>query len=284
MGIGPEARAGMISSLSDERDTTDMDQPRIAFAGDRAVAVEALEHLLDTGIRPVALLMPPPGRASHDGELLDRCSRELRPAVLRGGEFREAPGLELLASLGPDFLVSVHFPYLVPPSVLGLPRRGCLNLHPAYLPFNRGWHTATWAILDGTPLGATLHYMDEGIDTGAIVHQERLEVEPGDTAATLYPRLFALEVEVFKEGWRRVVEEGSKGSPQTGLGTAHGRDDLRRSGVQRVELDEPTPPRALLRRLRGLSTSRVEEAAYFEETGRRFRVQVIITDDGPERG
>lgn len=256
-----------------------VDTPRIAFAGDRSVAVEVLDHLIGVGVRPLALLLPLAGRASHRGELLERCP-DLEPThVLPGAEFREESGRQLLGSLGLDLLVSVHFPYLVPPSVLGLPARGCLNLHPAYLPFNRGWHTATWAILDGTPLGATLHYMDEGIDTGRIVHQEKLEVEPADTAATLYPRLFALEVEVFKEGWRRVVEEGSEGTPQTGVGTAHGKDDLRRSGVQRIELDEPASPRALLRRLRALTTSRVEEAAYFEERGRRFRVQLSITED-----
>lgn len=258
---------------------------RIAFAGDRKVAVEVLDYLIDTGVHPVALLLPPPARASHDQALLARC-RSLPPAhVLRGAAFRQPAGIALLRSLELDFLVSVHFPYLVPPDVLGLPRRGCLNLHPAYLPFNRGWHTATWALLEGTPVGATLHYMDTGIDTGAIVHQKQLQAGPGDTAADLYPRLFEAEVEVFREGWPGAAAGTTTVVQQTAeTGTSHTKTDLFRREVQCIDLDEQVRAGELLRRLRALTTSRIDEAAYFEDRGRRFRVQVKITEETSAAG
>jgi methionyl-tRNA formyltransferase len=252
---------------------------RVAFAGDRAVAVEVLDHLLAAGVRPVALLVPSVGRASHASALIERCGHLDRSAVLTGAAFRQPQGVEVLRALDLDFLVSVHFPYLVPQVVLGIPRRGCLNLHPAYLPFNRGWHTASWAILEGTPIGATLHYMDAGIDTGPIVHQEELEVGPADTAASLYPRLFALEVEVFRRGWAAVLEGAVPAHQRREAGTAHDKDQLHQPEVQRIALDEPVPPRDLLRRLRALTTSRVEEAAYFEQAGRRFRLQLTVVEE-----
>ena len=75
-----------------------------------------------------------------------------------GREFRERTGIAFLGELELDLILCVHFPYLLPPEVLSIPSKGCLNLHPAYLPWNRGWHTPSWAILEDTPGGATLHW------------------------------------------------------------------------------------------------------------------------------
>ena len=94
----------------------------------------------------------------------------------------------------------MHFPYLLRRPVLDTARAGVLNLHPSYLPYNRGWHTPTWAILDGTPAGASLHYIDESLDTGDLVCQKQAEIDPSDTAHTLYAKLKVLEVQVFTEG------------------------------------------------------------------------------------
>ena len=252
----------------------------MAFAGDRAIAVSVLDHLVESGTSPLALLVPDPGQASHADALERRCPSLGPDRVLRGPAFRQPAGVTLLRSLRLDFLVSVHFPYLVPEDVLGLPRHGCLNLHPSYLPYNRGWHTVTWALLEGAPVGATLHYMDAGVDTGPIVLQRELEVGPEDTAATLYPRLFALEVDVFKEGWPLALGgRGERREQARGSGSSHRRTDLFDPAVQRIDLEAPQAPGDLLLRLRALTTNRPEEAAYFEVEGRRFRVQVSITPD-----
>ncbi|HSO50886.1 MAG TPA: formyltransferase family protein, partial [Acidimicrobiia bacterium] len=169
---------------------------RIAFAGNRSVARRCLQHLIEVGVKPMALLIP----TGDETELQELAG--LGPEhILVGGEFRESGGIELLRSLDLDYILGVHFPYIVPEAVLGIPRIGALNLHPALLPHNRGWHTASWAILEGTPIGATLHFMDRGVDTGDIVAQVELEVRPDDTAHTLYARLLDLEVELFRSAW-----------------------------------------------------------------------------------
>ena len=135
-------------------------------------------------------------------------SPSLAGRVFRGAEFRNPASLEALGALGLDYIVGVHFPYSSARRRCGFPAMGVLNLHPALLPYNRGWHTASWAILDGTPAGATLHFMDEGVDTGDIVHQREQVVSPADTADTLYQRVKRLELEVFREGWA-MIEAGS---------------------------------------------------------------------------
>jgi methionyl-tRNA formyltransferase len=70
-----------------------------------------------------------------------------------------------------------------------------LNLHPV-LPYNKGWNTPSWAILDNTTYGATLHFMTEALDEGDIIHQKKLEIVFADTANTLYQKALELEKEV----------------------------------------------------------------------------------------
>ncbi len=252
-----------------------MSAPRIAFAGDRDVAVEVLRYLVDQGAEPSALLMPED--ASHGGELRALCPSLAPGQILVGRAFAEAAGMELLRRLELDFIVCVHFPLIVPKAVLELPRAGVLNLHPAYLPWGRGWHTPSWAILEGTPAGATLHFMDTGVDSGDIVDQERLEPDPGDTAHTLYARLKELELEVFERAWPLLAEGTYERRPQPEGGSRHRRADLLDDDVQR--LDPQAPTQAALERLRALTTDRWEEAAFYEANGRRFRVRVEIRED-----
>jgi methionyl-tRNA formyltransferase len=257
------------------------DRLKIAFAGDRDVAVEALAVLLGMGDRPAALLLSDQDRASHDTALVSLCETAgISPPVIRGRQLADPRAIELLRRLELDFIVCVHFPYLLRRPVLDAAKSGVLNLHPSYLPYNRGWHTPTWAILEGTPAGASLHYMDESLDTGAIVCQLPCDVDPAETAHTLYQKLKALEVEVFREGWTRIRRGLRQGIPQApAAGSSHRRQALFDPAVQRIDLESTAQAGDLLRRLRALTTSRLDEAAYFDSGGRRFRVQVTIVPD-----
>lgn len=257
-----------------------MSSLRLAFAGDRQISVRVLEFLLKQECRPLALLVSEPGRATHDQELMDLCGFLPDERILRGREFRDSDGLKLLRSLDLDFILGVHFPYVIPEAVLEIPRAGVLNLHPAFLPCTRGWHTPSWAILEQCPYGATLHFMDTGVDTGDIVHQKEVEVTEGDTADSLYQRVLAAEFEVLVEAWPSLASGTYRRFPQpTDAPPAHRKKDLFRDDLQRLDLNASVKTADLLRRLRALTTNRVDEAAYFELDGRRHRVQVIITED-----
>lgn len=245
------------------------------MAANRGIGVQALRLLLEHQIQPVALLIP-------KGRSADRSNAELVRALptvplLQGKEFREAGGLARLLSLNIDYLLSVHFPYIVPQTVLDVPRIGSLNLHPAYLPFNRGWHTPSWAILDQTPYGATLHWIDAGMDTGDIALQHKVDVLASDTADTLYARVLAAEIEILREAIPLLKTNSVPRVAQEGQGTEHLKSDLRR--VRRLDLDERMPVREVLRRIRALTTNRDEEAAWFELNGERFLVQLSIRQD-----
>lgn len=259
-----------------------MKELRFAYAGDRDISVWVLDFLLERGYQPSVLMICDSPQASHGTALIERCPFLDESLILRGRQFRTEEGIHLLRSLDLDFLISVHFPYLVPESVLAIPKRGAINLHPAYLPYNRGWHTPTWTLLDNTPAGATLHFMVPEIDAGDIIHQKRLEASPADTAHSLYERLKLLELEVFQEAWGEVVNGNCRRRPQQlDMGTQHHRKELFSEDIQKIDLDQTVRAGDLLRKLRALTTSDIRESAYFEVDGRRYRVQISIQEDLP---
>jgi methionyl-tRNA formyltransferase len=247
---------------------------RVALAGDRDVAVRVLEFMIDQGVPPVALVVHEHG--SHTGELIEKSGLD-KGRILRGTAFKEPDGLRLLRSLDLDYFVSVHLHAIVSREVLELPRIAALNLHPALLPFNRGWHTPSWAILDRTPFGATLHVMEEDVDVGDIVHQRELPISPADTAHSLYKRVKELEVQVFREAWPWILSSRLPRRPQDlGAGTAHRRQDLFAPTVQEIDPGEAVEASQLLDRLRALTTDRLDEAAYLVVNGRRYRFQLRV--------
>tara|TARA_B100000315_G_scaffold256619_1_gene302973 strand:+ start:1668 stop:2222 length:555 start_codon:yes stop_codon:yes gene_type:complete len=173
--------------------------PRIAYAGNRDISVWVLGFITKQGVKPVALMIPDENQATHAQELVDLCDYLDDSRMLKGSQLRTEHGISLLEKLNPDYITCVHFPCIVPKEVLEIPKHRVINLHPAYLPYNRDWHTPSWAVWEGTPYGTTLHFMDEGIDTGDIIHQKQIKILSSDTADTLYKRVMKLEFEVFKD-------------------------------------------------------------------------------------
>lgn len=127
-----------------------------------------------------------------------------------------------------DLWISVHCDKIFSKDELAIPKEGVLNLHNSYLPWNRGAHACTWAIVDQTPHGATMHWLDEGIDTGDIFHRERLQLRENESADDLYQRTMELEVKVFRESMRLLLAGNRPRIPQVGIGSFHKKADFER--------------------------------------------------------
>lgn len=242
---------------------------KYVFAGDRQISVNILKWMIEKGYRPAALMVSSGNNESHADELI-KVSELPKNRVLIGKSFSELSSIETLKSLGADYFIGIHFPYIIPSEVLNIPKVGFLNLHPAYLPYNKGWHTPSWAILDGTPYGATLHFMSETLDEGDVIHQKLLYIKPNDTANSLYKRVLSLEEEVFYEAFDDLISLCPKKSNQKNKGTSHVKRDLESAQVlNNLEVK-------VVNKLRALTTNKVKESAYFEKEGKRYYVQVKI--------
>lgn len=253
----------------------------IGYAGDRQIAVEILSFILEQGISPSLLLVSDAELKSHSDELVSLCKDIDLGNILTGSQIKDPRSIEKIKKMNLDYLICIHFPFIIPVEILNSVNIGVLNLHPAYLPYNRGWHTPTWAIIDDTPYGATLHFMDPSLDTGDIIHQKQLEICPTDTADSLYHKVLQLEVKVFKEAWPMILGKTIVSKSQKNLkGTYHNRTDLK--SIQKMNLDDEIQIGKLLKLLKALTTNNVKESACFEQNGKVYRVQVRVTEDCQE--
>ena len=188
--------------------------------------------------------------------------------------------LGLVERLQPDLAVSVGYDHIVPPDVLSIPDEGCVNLHPAYLPYNRGKSPNVWSIVENTPAGATLHYMDEGVDTGDIIAQKKVEKRFDDTGKDLHRRLEEAQFELFVENWPEMEKGAVEATSQKEEGTYHEQSEF--GELCELEPDEKYTVKELLNRLRALTFPPFDNA-FVEVDGEKFYVDVDIRHEGEER-
>lgn len=115
--------------------------------------------------------------------------------------------LELLRAFAPDLVVLGGTRILRPP-VLAIPSRGTVNAHPGLLPQLRGSSSVAWALYKDLPVGSTVHYVDEGIDTGPILLRRRLPVRRGERYEQIVRRVLTLSGELVAEALV-LVERGT---------------------------------------------------------------------------
>ena len=120
----------------------------------------------------------------------------------------------LLTELSPDLIVSAGFMRVIGPSVLARFEGRIINTHPSLLPAFPGAHAVRDALAAGaTSTGATVHWVDHGVDTGAVLAQARVEVLPSDTQEGLHERIKEVErrlvVDVIRDLVRGKRREGT---------------------------------------------------------------------------
>jgi methionyl-tRNA formyltransferase len=171
----------------------------IIFMGTPEFAVTSLKTLLDKGYNVKAVVTTPDKPAGRGKNIqfsdvkkfaLEHNLPILQPEKLKSPEF-----LAQLKEIDADLFVVVAF-RMLPKEVWAMPKRGTINLHAALLPDYRGAAPINHAIINGeTETGITTFYIDEQIDTGKIIMQERCAIEPEDNIGTLYDKLMFIGAE-----------------------------------------------------------------------------------------
>ena len=111
-----------------------------------------------------------------------------------------------------DWVVSYGYRYILSREVVASKKKRIVNLHIAYLPWNRGASPNYWSWKESTPKGVTIHYIDEGIDTGQIIIQERVVFSKGETLKSSYAKLQAEMQELFRKNWKWIKAGRFEGS------------------------------------------------------------------------
>jgi methionyl-tRNA formyltransferase len=167
----------------------------------------------EAGHEPVALLtVRDPENRYGDAPTIDRAIRELPREVNVLMPATRAAIAPLLASVDPDLVVCMGFPWKVPADALAVPRLGWLNGHPSLLPRHRGPVPVAWAIRNGDEqIGITFHRMDAELDTGPILAQRPIPLGEYAEPEEFYPRMGEVVLEVLREALERLAagEEGA---------------------------------------------------------------------------
>jgi methionyl-tRNA formyltransferase len=141
----------------------------------------------------------------------------LQPASLRKDP-DALPALAALAALEPDLLVVAAYGLILPRSVLALPTYSAINVHASLLPAYRGASPITAALLDGLEkTGVSIMQMDAGMDTGPVLSQAELAIQPDDTTASLSERLASLGAQLLVETLPRTLAGEIAPTPQDQL-------------------------------------------------------------------
>ena len=96
-----------------------------------------------------------------------------------------------------DLFLSLHCKQLFPEEMVN--NHLCINVHPGYNPYNRGWFPQVFGIMNKLPIGVTIHKMDAELDHGPILWQETLEMYDYETSKDIYDRILALEMRLMDE-------------------------------------------------------------------------------------
>jgi methionyl-tRNA formyltransferase len=166
---------------------------RIVFMGTPGFAVESLRALVNDGRNIAAVITGPDKPAGRGQELksppvkifaLENNLKVLQPENLKSEDF-----ISQLRALNVDLQVVVAF-RILPEVVWAMPRLGTFNLHASLLPDYRGAAPINWAIINGeTETGVTTFFIDQNIDTGRIIFQEKISIGPDENAGELHNRL-----------------------------------------------------------------------------------------------
>lgn len=244
---------------------------RYIFAGDRKLSVEILEFMVKREYHPLGLIINS-NNGSHSNELIN--ISQLEKNNIFDQEVLSEKKIDSFVDLEIDYIICIHFPFMIPKTILDLPKIGVLNLHPSYLPYNKGWHTPTWTILNDTICGATLHFMSEKLDEGDIIHQKKMKVLDNDTANSLYKRILALEFEVFCEAFDSIISLRPNRNKQKNNGSSHKKSDL--FEINQIDLSQDINIEKFLNKLRALTTNDINEAVYFKKNESKYAVHIDI--------
>lgn len=213
---------------------------RIVFIGTGEIGVPTLhalqksEHGLvgvvtqpDKPVGREQKITPPPVKKALVADALKASpARTLQPEKIK-----DPQAIEQIRALAPDVIVVMAYGQILPRAVLEIPKLACLNLHASLLPRWRGAAPIQAAITAGDrETGITVMYMDEGLDTGDILLQSKIDILPSDTGGSLHDRLSEIAPDALVESLQLLASGKALRIPQDKTAATHAPKLNRESG------------------------------------------------------
>lgn len=246
---------------------------RVLFFGNNYVGYQILEYLKSINEDIVGLVLHPNSKAKFKSEIIN-----LFPdlPVINGDVLNEKDTIIQIQNLKLDLIISIYFGYILPLNILKIPMYGAFNLHPAYLPYNKGANPNVWSIIENTPAGVSLHIMDENIDTGPIIARKLVTTDFSDTGKSLYEKLEKASLELFRENWALIKNNSYSIIETTEKGTFHYVRDMQK--FDEIDIYETYKAFNLLNILRA-RTFPPYKSSFITYNGIKYYIEIKITKE-----
>ena len=172
-----------------------------------------------------------------------------------------------------DLVLSLHCKQIFPLQMVN--NLKCINIHPGYNPINRGWYPQVFSIINNTPIGATIHEIDNELDHGPIIARKYVLKSSVDTSETLYNKIVDAEIDLIKENIISILNNGySTFSPES-EGELHLKKDFKR--LCELDLNEKSTLLETINKLRALTHGDFKNAYFIDpETQKKVFVSINL--------
>lgn len=195
------------------------ERPVIVFMGTPDFAVPILRKLVEANYS-IALVVTQPDRPKGRKKVLTpppvkEEAVKLGLPVFQPEKIKQEDALEKLEEIKPDLILTAAYGQILPVRLLELPRLGCVNVHASLLPKYRGAAPIHYAVMNGeSETGVTLMYMEQGLDTGAMISKVSVPIEEEDNTGTLFEKLSLKGAELVIQTLPDLLAEQVQAEPQ----------------------------------------------------------------------
>src|ERR1700704_2009624 len=218
---------------------------RVLFIGTGEIGVPALRWLLESEEHELVGVVTQPDKPVGRAQRIEAPPIKAALAghdvpIFQPKRIKSEEAVAEIRALAPDVIVVMAYGQILPRAVLEIPRVACLNLHASLLPRHRGAAPIQGAIVAGDrESGITVMYMDEGLDTGDMLLQSRLEIAADETGGSLHDRLAQIAPDALHEALvqlqrgnaPRIPQDSSVATYAPKLGRENGRIDWTESAA-----------------------------------------------------
>jgi methionyl-tRNA formyltransferase len=247
---------------------------RVSVLANGLVGLEVTKFLLEQGDDITSIVIP--GQNSKLDKEIVKAAGVSDDYIFSGNTANNPSFISHLESTHPDFMLTIYWPWLLKSNVFKK-AINTVNFHPAPLPVNRGWYPHVHSIIDGSPLGVTLHQIDENADTGPIWAQKILKIYPDEIASDVYKRLQKEMLELFKDNWSAIKSGDINPVKQKeNAGNYHSKSEI--EALDLIDMKKRYLAKDLINLLRARSFGN-SGFAYFEENGKKIYLKLSLESE-----
>jgi len=247
-------------------------KPRIILLANDEVGLAITRYLKQQKENIIALILHPQKTAKLSDKIKKIVSTE---NIFYADQIRDPVYLEKIKNLNPDLAILAWFGYILKKEFIDIFPSGCINFHNSFLPYNRGRCPQVWAINNGSKYGVTLHYIDEGIDTGDIIIRKKIKPEIIDTAGTLYEKALDEIVKLFQKNWLKIKANQIKPIKQNHkIATHHFAKDAK--NLDFIDWNKKYLAKDLINRMRS-GTSNDKAYTHFIYKGKKVYLKIFLS-------